>query len=55
MVFSVTIWFYEDYTWYSIAILVFAGIAIVSEIIQTKMNLRRLKKMAHYSVPITVL
>lgn len=33
MVFSVTVWFIQDYTWYALAIIIFSLIAITTEII----------------------
>lgn len=41
--FSIIIWFYEDYYWYAVAILIMTIISSITTIVETRMNLDKLQ------------
>ena len=52
--FSVILWFIDDYTIYAVCIVVTSLVSIATELIDVKRNLRNLKKMVDYECNMTV-
>ena len=51
-IFSVTVWMWEEYYSYSIAIIVISALGAITGVYQTRRNLKNLKKLAEYECEI---
>lgn len=52
--FSITLWFYDQYTMYAICILLTSIISLTTQLIDVKSNLNNLKRMIDYECKMTV-
>ncbi len=54
-VFSVILWYYNDYGIYATAIVIMSTISCVTSVYQTRKNISNLREMAKYICPVTII
>ena len=54
-VFSMTLWFWDGYRYYATCILIISVASAITTLVETKKNLKNIRKMANYSCPMNVM
>jgi cation-transporting P-type ATPase 13A2 len=54
-IFSCLLWFYEEYTAYAITILVMSIVSLIVNLLQTRANIKAVRRLAHYECRVKVL